>query len=133
MTVRGLRIWLGLLSLVLLPLACAPAAPGARTIGEADAGKSVEAKVGETLVVTLEANPTTGYMWEVAPDSAAQLKLRGEPVHNPDSPAAGAGGKTALTFDVVSAGTGKLRLVYRRSFEAGVPPVKTFELGVTVR
>lgn len=44
-----------------------------------------------------------------------------------------AGGTEKFTFGATSAGVVTLHVVYRRTFEPGVPPIRTFEVSVTVR
>jgi inhibitor of cysteine peptidase len=97
-----------------------------------DAGSTVVMKVGDTLEVALEGNPTTGYTWEVAPDSGALLSPRGEMQFKPDSSLIGAGGIVTLYFAAVQPGEGSLRLIYHRTFEPTVAPLKIFEINVLV-
>ncbi|MBM4429116.1 MAG: protease inhibitor I42 family protein, partial [Chloroflexi bacterium] len=42
-------------------------------------------------------------------------------------------GKMTLRFTGVAAGQTALKLIYHRSFEKDVPPVKTFEVTVVVK
>ncbi|MHC4518543.1 MAG: protease inhibitor I42 family protein [Planctomycetota bacterium] len=49
-----------------------------------------------------------------------------------DPPLAGAGGWEVLTFEAVSGGQMTLKLVYRRPWEEGMEPLKTFSLQVDV-
>ena len=37
-----------------------------------------------------------------------------------------------LTFKVLISGEGRLRLIYHRTFERNVPPLKVFEITVTI-
>jgi inhibitor of cysteine peptidase len=57
-----------------------------------DDGSQVELKAGQTLVVSLEGNPTTGYTWEAAELDEQVLRQVGEAEFKPDSDAIGAGG-----------------------------------------
>jgi inhibitor of cysteine peptidase len=99
-----------------------------------DAGREMQLKKGQTLVVTLEGNPTTGYSWEVAePLDDQVLRLTGEPEFKAESEALGAGGVQILRFETVNAGKTTLKLAYRRSWEKGVEPLNTFSIQVVVR
>ncbi len=99
-----------------------------------DAGREMQLKKGQTLVVTLEGNPTTGYSWEVAePLDEQVLRLTGEPEFKAESEALGAGGVQILRFEAVNAGTMTLKLVYHRPWEEGVEPLETYSLQVVVR
>jgi inhibitor of cysteine peptidase len=87
----------------------------------------------QTLVVTLEANPTTGYTWEVAKIDDSILYLMGEAQFVPQSPDVGAGGTQTFRFQAMSAGRTNLSLVYHRPWEPEEAPLKTFSLSVLVR
>lgn len=111
--------------------------PGARkpatvTVSEPNANSSVALHVGDTLAVTLEGNPTTGYNWEVASSDPALLRQVGEAQFTPDTSALGSGGKVILQFEAASTGQTPLKLIYHRPFETGVAPLKTFELTLTI-
>jgi len=99
-----------------------------------DDGREMQLKKGQPLVVTLEANPTTGYTWEVAePLDEQVLRQAGEPEFKPESDLAGAGGVQILRFEAVNAGQTALKLAYRRSWEKDVEPLNTFSIQVIVR
>jgi inhibitor of cysteine peptidase len=96
----------------------------------------VSLKVGQTLVVTLPSNPSTGYSWTVsgAPDSAV-LTQEGDITYTPSNPDVvmpGSGGSETVRFTATAAGTTKLVLDYRRPWETDVPPVDTVTIDVTV-
>ena len=101
-----------------------------------DDGSQVELEQGQILVVTLESNPTTGYRWEQAETQESILEQIGEaefmPSETGEPPLVGAGGWEIFRFTAVSTGQMTLRLVYRRPWEEGVEPLKTFSLQVTV-
>jgi inhibitor of cysteine peptidase len=103
-------------------------------VTEASADMTVAATKGQTLLVVLEANPTTGYTWTVA--SAPEfLKSEGEPTFESEgaSGVAGAGGKQTLKFSVTAAGKGTLNLAYLRPWETGVAPAKTFKVDIDAK
>jgi len=99
-----------------------------------DDGREMELKKGQTLVVTLEGNPTTGYSWEVAdPLDEQVLRQVGEAEFKAESEALGAGGVQILRFEAVNAGQITLKLVYHRPWEKDVEPLETYSLQVVVR
>ncbi len=101
------------------------------TVGLSGNGRTIRAHVGDTLVVRLPGNPTTGYRWSVAriPKS---LRLLGS-VYVPSPPRRiGQGGTFVFRFKTTS-GSGSLRLVYRRPWEESTPPLRTFVLAVRTR
>jgi inhibitor of cysteine peptidase len=117
-----------------LPLsACGSSAAKSVTVGEQDANSTVSLRVGDTLEVVLEGNPTTGYQWEKESGDEAILKQAGDLEFKPDSDLPGSGGKVTLRFEAVGTGQTVLRLIYHRSFEPDVPPLETFEVTVTVK
>jgi inhibitor of cysteine peptidase len=93
-------------------------------------------KVGQTLVITLASNPSTGYSWTVSgvPDSAV-LSQDGDITYaatNPDVVMPGSGGSETVRFTATAAGTTTIVLDYRRPWETDVPPVETVTIDVTV-
>jgi len=112
--------------------ACGSSTPAPLELTSKDSGSEQTLAVGQQLKITLDANPTTGYLWAVdeVPD---QLEQSGEPEYSSESGAMGAGGTDVWTFMGTSAGTGTLKLKYWRSFEPTVAPVETFEVTVEVR
>ena len=98
-----------------------------------DSGGKTELVLGQTLEVALAGNPTTGYRWEWRDDGEGVLKQQGEKQFVVDSAAIGAAGVMTMRFKAAAVGQTELKLVYRRSFEKGVPPIETYRVQVTVR
>jgi len=96
----------------------------------------VTLEVGQRFTVTLESNPSTGYRWEWVDSQESILEQIGEAEFKPretgDPPLVGAGGWEIFTFEAVSPGQMTLELVYRRPWEEGMEPLKTFSLQVVV-
>ena len=112
-----------------------PAPLAVRLDGSA-AGGPVRVTRGQTLVVTLEANVTTGYRWEVVPGFAPVLAQIGTPdylARSAQPGIVGAPGDMTFRFRADSPGATVLELVYRRPFEPNVAPVKSVCYDVTVR
>lgn len=131
------RITLTVCSVLLLlaMVACNQASgenPKAVSIGAGDAGKTITLNEGDTLVVTLDGNTTTGYNWLLQAMDPAILKQVGEPAYTPESNQLGAPGKIALTFQAVKSGQAKLVLNYMRPFEKDTAPLNTFEVTLVV-
>ncbi|MBN1919027.1 MAG: protease inhibitor I42 family protein [Verrucomicrobia bacterium] len=111
------------------------AGPEAVKLTDGDEGEAVTLKVGQTLEIRLESNPTTGFGWEVLEIDPAVVEQEGETVYEAsktDGHTVGSGGWETFTFKAVEAGTVELKLVYRRSWEVDVAPEKTFTVTVTV-
>jgi hypothetical protein len=66
--IKGYQLNLFSISVALLslPLVAACGAPEAMNLGKDANGSQVEIARGQTLIITLEGNPSTGYGWEVA-------------------------------------------------------------------
>jgi inhibitor of cysteine peptidase len=96
-------------------------------------GSSIGLSMGQILVVSLEANPTTGYTWQVENIDVSLLNQLGEAQFQPESGAIGAGGTQTFHFRIVAKGETNLGLAYRRPWEQGVAPLKTFILHVRIR
>jgi len=103
----------------------------------ADNGSTVELESGQVLSITLEANPTTGYTWEVVdPQDGQVLRQVGEIEFIPnrqESGIVGAGGVQIIRFECVNAGQTVLKLAYQRSWETDVEPLETFTIHVAAR
>jgi inhibitor of cysteine peptidase len=109
-----------------------PASASQVSLTEQDAGKTTSLKVGDTLVISLAGNPTTGYTWEMTPTQGAILSQVGDAEYKPDSGALGASGLISLTFKANTAGHQSLALNYHRPWEKEVPAEKVVIFEVTV-
>lgn len=104
------------------------------TLTERDNGTDADLTIGSTLIVKLPANPSTGYTWTVVGEPSP-LKLQKTSFHHGAAKGnmAGASGTSHFHFSASSAGMATLTLVYRRSWEYNVAPIKTFTVRVNVR
>ena len=101
-----------------------PAAPSQTvTVDSVGVAPKVHLKVGDTLVVTLHSNSSTGYQWKAeGMEEEAVLKQDGEPeIVAPKSDLAGAPGKTKFTFVAEEEGTEELGFWYMPPGEGGEP------------
>lgn len=103
----------------------------------ADNNGSKTIKKGDIVKITLEANSSTGYTWDVASNNKKVLRYDGkkyiEPKSTGSTPIVGAAGKEVLTFKAIKSGTSTLKLVYHRPWEKNVKPAKTFTIKITVK
>jgi len=96
-------------------------------------GKQVELSVGQSLVVTLASNATTGYSWALVQNSDdSVLSKTGNEYVAPQTTLIGAGGKEEWTFKALKKGTSTISMGYSRPWES-TPPVETFNLTVVVK
>ena len=97
----------------------------------ADNGAVVALDEDGTLILELEANPTTGFAWELDTLDEGVLHLTGEPAYLSDSDLPGSPGTMTFSFEATGAGETELRMVYRRPWE-DESPIQTFSLSVIV-
>lgn len=125
------RLAVAVVVLVLVGLAaCGGDDSGTSATKVYSAGDSISVEQGDTFVVALEANPTTGYTW-TADDNPDVTFVKSRQVTSSTMP--GAPGMQQLTFEATATGSSTLVLSYARSFEAGVPPVQTESFPLTVK
>jgi inhibitor of cysteine peptidase len=124
-------------ALVAMFLAAACAAPGSgggtTELTASDSGSAISVSNGGTIVISLEANPSTGYTWQQAPglDTSVVRFVSQDYEQGPAaSPVVGGGGTDVLTFEAVGGGTTTIALVYLRT---GDPTAAdSFTVNVTV-
>jgi len=97
-----------------------------------DNGRQINLYSGQTLVVSLEAQPSTGYTWEVVELDELILRQEGDPEFQPASGGIGAPGVQIFRFEAVSAGETDLRMIYHQPWVEGVEPLETFSVHVIV-
>ena len=102
-------------------------------LGEGDNGKTLTMPVGTSILLQLPGNPSTGYDWEASIGNPSVLEQSGMPKFTPSSSAVGAGGTYNFWFHPRTAGRTDLTLVYRRSWETGIAPLKTYTITIVVQ
>ena len=136
---RVIVVKLGLLLIaVIVGVTVASAGGGDVTNVDASyAGQEVEVAVGESLVLALESNQTTGFQWALVENSdQTALQHAGHkyvPYENTDPPLPGVGGKELWTFKALKKGTSTISMEYSQLWEGGEKAAETFVLTVLVR
>jgi inhibitor of cysteine peptidase len=87
----------------------------------AASGVTVHARVGDTVVVSLAANPTTGYQWQFAPGDTFSIESSAYVADPNPGNLAGKGGTQIVTLKVTRAGTSDLTGRYVRPWETPSP------------
>jgi predicted secreted protein len=100
-------------------------------VDESANGETVELGIGETLEIRLPENRTTGYRWQIEAGGQAVGSLESDAYEAAAGPP-GRGGTRVLSFKAERPGEGEIRLAYRRPWEEGAPPARTFALRVRV-
>jgi inhibitor of cysteine peptidase len=107
-----------------------PGSSGAVAVTEADAGGESALVTGDTLVVRLPGNPTTGYDWRVVSTNDALLPAAGDPVYAASSDLTGAGGVYTFRFLAKAAGEAAVQI---GEFAPGADdPDKTLDFNATI-
>ena len=81
-----------------------------------DTDQEIVASVGETFVVELEGNATTGYQWQLEFDDS-KLKLIGDEYLPAGMGGVGGGGQHRFTLQPVAAGQASILAKYKRAWE----------------
>jgi len=96
-------------------------------------GSRITLNVGDSLQIALAGNPTTGYAWEIAESNPNLLEAQGEVEYQPEKTnLVGSGGTFLFTFKAIARGNASLKLVYRRSFEKDMAPIREYQLTILV-
>ena len=85
---------------------------------ESNSGSTVTLKVDEKLLVILDSQPSTGYIWYLTELNESIVSQNGESEFSPDNDLIGAPGKERWPFKAVAVGQTNLRMEYRRSGES---------------
>src|SRR5947199_574956 len=87
-------------------------------LGVADKGRTVAAPVGDTIVITLPENATTGYQWNVDSYSEDTLALEETDATSASGGAVGAGGgEVTVRLKATARGSGNVIMKLSRGTE----------------
>jgi len=96
---------------------------------------TIETKIGETFMIKLDSNPTTGYSWRMAalkPGIVEKVSNVYKPTKTQER-IVGSGGIEEWTFKAVAKGNVAITLEYVRPWEKDVPPIKKTVYQVSVK
>ncbi len=110
---------------VLLAAGCSDGPDRVIALGGDDSGTAIAMSAGDRIDVSLEANPSTGYTWELVPSEDDVLRQVGEAEYLAGSELFGAPGRMTFSFECANPGVTELTLVYHRPWES-VEPLRTF-------
>lgn len=116
---------------LLLCASCGMFSSGQVVLTEKDSGSVINVKTGDTIVIRLEANPTTGYLWTTSvPDDMVVREIDSRYVPFKDQPQGLAGAPSTKVFTYVVTGPGEagIKMEYKRPWESGKAPEKTFDV-----
>jgi inhibitor of cysteine peptidase len=127
-----------LLSYALMALiftGCATSKTPTKTLTAFDDNKQLTVVVGQTFVVELPSNPTTGYRWNYRLAGGNVVEQIGEPFFQVGAAPVGTignGGTEYFTFRATQLGRQSLRMEYERSWEKDVAPAKIVNYEIIV-
>ena len=103
-------------------------------INVSESGKQIELSPGDSLVVTLDSNPSTGFAWSISAitDEGVIDDVNNE-FKGADTGMMGAGGQEVWTFEAGDKGTSTIEMQYSRPWETGIEPAATFNVTVVVK
>ncbi len=126
-----MKTWIAAVVVIAALAACGDDSGSTVVLGAADSLSEVSLDVGDRLDVELEANPTTGYSWELGPLPDG-LDLVSSDFEEPGGSLVGAAGTQVFVFDLMAPGNGILRFEYVRVFEDPVVAEKIVEYVLTI-
>jgi inhibitor of cysteine peptidase len=107
---------------------------GPSVVNVSESGKQITLSPGDSLIVTLDSNPTTGFAWSIAGiGDETVVDEMGNEYQGADTGMMGAGGQEVWTFEAGDKGTSTIEMQYSRSWETGVEPAATFNVTVVVK
>ncbi|NHZ86790.1 MAG: hypothetical protein GWP19_13100 [Planctomycetia bacterium] len=92
-------------------------------------------KKGDIVKVILNANPTTGYKWQIENIDTLKIKIVEETytANKVQSDIVGSGGNKIYLFKAISKGNTFIEFEYSRPFEKDLPPKKKFHINLGIR
>lgn len=96
-------------------------------------GRVHEVDPGDSILLRLPENPTTGYRWEVEFFDNSILGPPDSTFSTSGEPSMGAGGIRTFTFEARSPGQTVLRLILKRGWEPQQQAIDRFEITVQVK
>jgi len=123
-----------LISIVLIftSIGCSPATV---TIKESNQNEKYCIKKGDILEIELNANPSTGYNWQITHHDNSKLKIIDETyiAKKVKRGMVGSGGKKIYIFNAIDKGNTIIELHYSRPFEKEGPYKKKFHINLEIR
>ena len=102
------------------------------TVTDRDNNETIDLNTGDTLVLRLTSNPSTGYSWRITQNNDALLAPQGQPAYVPAaSGLIGAQGTQVFTFTAAATGGDALTLSYQRP-NSGSQDANTFHLRAVI-
>ncbi|MFT4174698.1 MAG: protease inhibitor I42 family protein [Rhodocyclaceae bacterium] len=111
------------------------AIPGAGLVrlNDADSGKDIFVRTGQTIEIMLAANRSTGFSWSMVADASTIVTTAGQPTYTDNKgQSIGRGGIETWRFKANRQGTQTLRFEYRRAADKNALPSRTAAFNIRV-
>jgi inhibitor of cysteine peptidase len=102
------------------------------TLSQADSGTVLTLKRGQTLILCLDENSTTGYRWSLPALDTEVLELKSDEINLPSNPGIGSGSQRVFTFQANNPGRVKLQLKNLREWVGDESTIEEFQVSVQV-
>ena len=102
------------------------------TLTEADQGRSINLRTGESATIDLPENATTGYRWAVDRADSSLVSVQDGPARPSTSGAIGSGGRRSFIITAIAPGTTELVLKRWRSWEGEGGVVERYRIGLRI-
>ena len=96
----------------------------------ADNGKTIDLRVGHSVLLRLPENPSTGYGWTFDADSRLVEISEKRHVHSAET--IGSGGESQWSIKATAPGTATLRLKHWREWEGEGSVTERYEVGLVI-
>jgi inhibitor of cysteine peptidase len=103
-----------------------------RTIESNQSGQTITMAVGDTIMVRLPENASTGFRWTLLSSGEPACAIIDEQREPPAPATPGAGGRHAWQLQARAAGECDFKLAYRRPWEEGSAPARQFDIHIRV-
>ena len=105
------------------------------TINENNLKENYSLRQGDIVEVVLNANPSTGYEWQIVNIDTSKVKIVNKTytANNVNKDKVGSGGIMTYHFEAISKGNTAINITYFRSFEKELPPKKKFEINLEIK
>ena len=104
-----------------------------KEVDESYNGKTITVQTGDTVVLSLDSNPTTGYSWIIGTSRDEKILSLADQGYQSSAASniVGQGGKNYWKFKALQAGSTEIKLNYARPWES-VQPLKTFQVKIII-
>ncbi len=125
-----MRKFTAMLSILTVWLLFLPACAGSAQLQLDNTATFAKCRKGDTVKITLDGNPSTGYRWDFENESPYVVELESEDIVSQNNNLVGAPARQVFLFSARKAGKSTIVFKYRRPWEKAQKPV--FEVVYTI-